>query len=617
MLVACLVILGMYCTNSDMGGDAVSPRGDGKYRPVLARGDGHMLYLMARSTALDGDWVFDNDLARFGDPWNQARTKTGRKGIPHPIGPALVWTPLIWVAQAGAVAANAVGADIQLHGYTLWHQRFVFLSSALFACAAVLLGRKLAKQMFGGGWSAGYAAAAVLLGTPLTYYATYMPSYSHAMDALACAGFLASWAMTIGRRDLRRALGLGALLGIAMLVRVQEVGLGIVVAVEVIVEAIRAARAKDARLAGRWILGGAIVLGAAVIVFIPQLVEWQRVFGSISELPQGKRFTRFDAPMIAEVLWSARNGWFSSSPIAYLAVIGLFCVPKQHRLVGGGLLAAVLIQIYFNSTVHDWWSGSSFGQRRMCNVTLPLVIGLAALIWRLGRLAARTRVPRVLWHALVWLVIGSMVAWNLDRVGGLRAGKPASSELERSCCANVPGPLRGIASWAYERIGDPFEFPANVVFSMLHGVELKRWDETVGNYPLVPPADTLLDDRLWNQHGVWRLGSAGIQPYLVRGFGPSAKLDRTRRVTTEAAAVALVPTLMPYAQKLTLWVAPSPATHVTLKWNGEVVVSADLTGWTAVSFELRHPALHTNELTIESASGGIAVGDLEVALLPP
>src|SRR5258706_7293418 len=156
MLAACLAIALMFACNHDMGGDPVSPRGDGVYRPVLARGDGHMLYLMARSTALDLDWHFDNDLRRFGDPWNEPRTKTGRKAIIHPIGAPLVWTPLIWIAQTGAVVANLFGAGIQLHGYTLWHQRFVFFSSVLFACGAVLLGRRVARHAIGGRWRPTY-----------------------------------------------------------------------------------------------------------------------------------------------------------------------------------------------------------------------------------------------------------------------------------------------------------------------------------------------------------------------------------------------------------------------------------------------------------------------------
>src|ERR1041384_6507830 len=151
--------LPIYCTNRDMGGQPDAPRGDGVYRPVLARGDGHLMYLMARSPAPAGGWPVGKQLA-------------------------LVWTPLIWIAQAGAVVANALGVDIALHGYTLWHQRFVFLSSALFACAAVLLGARLARRLIGGAWSPAHAAIAILLGTSLAYYATYMPSYSHAMDAL-------------------------------------------------------------------------------------------------------------------------------------------------------------------------------------------------------------------------------------------------------------------------------------------------------------------------------------------------------------------------------------------------------------------------------------------------
>src|SRR5262249_31084985 len=160
-----------------------------------------------------------------------------------PIGPALIWTPLIWIAEGGAAIANLFGADIPMHGYTLWHQRFVFLSSALAGCALALLGMKLARRLVGGAWAPSYAAVAVLLGTPLTYYVTIMPGYGHALDAIACGGFLAYWAITLGRRDTRRWVVLGVLLGVAMLIRVQEVALGIVIAIE----ALAALRTRDWR----------------------------------------------------------------------------------------------------------------------------------------------------------------------------------------------------------------------------------------------------------------------------------------------------------------------------------------------------------------------------------
>ncbi|HLL24944.1 MAG TPA: hypothetical protein VK427_22575, partial [Kofleriaceae bacterium] len=157
---AFLFVVVLYVANRDMGGDPHSPRGDGVYRPVLARGDGHMLYLIARSTALDLDWDFANDL-KFGDPWRQATNpSTGRKIIPQPVGPALVWTPLLWVAHGASKVANVFGADIPAHGYTPWHQRFVFLSSALGACLAIALAMIVARRLVGGRWAATYAGIA-------------------------------------------------------------------------------------------------------------------------------------------------------------------------------------------------------------------------------------------------------------------------------------------------------------------------------------------------------------------------------------------------------------------------------------------------------------------------
>ena len=606
MTAACGLVAVLYFANRDMNGEPDAVRGDGHYHPVLARGDGHMLYLMARSTALDLDWSFDNDLARFGDPWHEPRTATGRKAIIHPIGPALVWTPLIWIAEAGAVVANAFGADIPLHGYTLWHQRIVFLSSVLFACGAVLLGRRLAARWLGrpATWAATYAAIAVLLGTSVTYYATNMPSYSHAMDAFACAAFLAYWAETIGRADRRRWLVLGVLLGAAALVRTQELAMGVVVAFEVGVQLVRAR-------AWRWLLGGAAVLAVALVVLIPQLVEWQLVFGTIRELPQGARYTRMNAPMIGELLFAPRNGWFSATPIAYAGVLGLACVPKRARMAAAGLALAVATQVYLNSTILDWWGSAAFGQRRLCSVTLPLVVGLAALGWRLGRLL----VPRIgapATRIACAAVLALFVGWNLWRVEQRGHGVAAPSEIAPACCtADTPAPVR----WLYERVGDPFEFPANAVFALEHHVALARWDHVVADYPLVPSMAELHGDRFWQARGAWHLESDALAPYLLDGWGAATKLDgRPCRTTTAATATVLVPNLMPDHQRMTLWLhGPGPA---ALDLNGARVAWVALAaGWQPVELGVHAIALHTNELAVHA--DGACIGELDVALEAP
>ncbi|HVV83877.1 MAG TPA: hypothetical protein VHE35_12470 [Kofleriaceae bacterium] len=645
MAAACALVAVLYLANHDMGGDSHSPRGDGHYRPVLARGDGHMMYLMARSIVFDGDLDFANDLQRFGDPWGQPRTKTGRKGIPHPIGPPLVWAPVLALAQGGAVVANVFGAGIQTHGYTLWHQRIVFFTSVLFGCGAVLLGRRLAARLYGGAWAPTYAGVAVLLGSPLTYYATVMPSYGHALDAFTCAAFLGYWAATAGRDDVRRYLLLGALLGLAMLVRVQELGLGVVVAVEQVARAAGALRdrtqpavAARVRKAALLVARGAIVLAAAFVCFVPQLVAWKIVYGQY-HLPQGDAYTRWTTPMIAEVLWSARNGWFSLTPVAYLACIGLCLVPRRHRLVGAGLIAAVVVQVYLNSVIMDWWGQASFGQRRLCSMTLPLVVGLAALLAACGRLlarvralASRARVRIIAGHAVALAVLAPMLAWNVWRVQQLRGGKPAPTLLSPTCCNRVPPPLRGLARRVYDTVGNPFELPASAVFAWRHGTSLARWDQAVGDYPIILDGGLMMTGGWRTQHGTWNLAGGGGAPYLLEGFGPTQQGDRAFRWTTAGRARAIVPNLIPEGERYTVWLAPGGAHHVRVAYAGRVVADVDLApGWNAVSFELRDPPTGSNELVLDSTVGpaldgplprpplglaGVAVGVVDVSFLP-
>ncbi len=625
---ACVLVLWLYWKNDDNAGVPDAPRGDGQYLPILDRGDGHMLFLMARSTALDFDWNFDNDLKDFGDPWRQPLNREGHKQIPHPVGPALVWTPLIWVAEAGAYVGNVFGADIPLHGYTNWHQRFVFLSSVLAACGAVLLGRRLAMQLLGATWSATYAAIAVLLGTSLTYYATNMPSYGHALDAGACAAFLAMWALTIGRTDLRRYIILGLLLGVAMLIRQQDAALGIVVAIEVMRDVIREPRRAHISI-GR----GALVLGIALVVFIPQLYYWHVVYGDWTSLPQGARYTRVGSPMILELLYAPRNGWFSTTPLAYLATLGLACLPKQARFVAIAFAVALFTQVYLCSTIIDWWGMASFGQRRLCSVTLILVVGLAGLMWRTGQLLARLRGYR---HSLAIVILLPFIAWNLWRVSDYQHGKAAPADLEPTCCEKLPARFATPLRWIYNRIGNPFEFPANLIFALRHDVEIQRWDNAVGNYALMPPAHTLLDDSMYAERGGWRIGYPKAEPYLVGGWSDAQQQgDTWYRWTTARNAVVLVPNLMPYPQRMLLTLAPGYSQDVTIRWDGKRVMATRLErlGFTTLTFDIYDMPVGEHELQIEAAAigaftapddwpqptkpVGVAVNRLEIEMLPP
>ncbi|MEO8699447.1 MAG: hypothetical protein ABI867_05360 [Kofleriaceae bacterium] len=631
LVVAALAIGVMYCANDNVDPKLGPPRGDGVYRPALARGDGHMHYLITRSIVFDHDFDFDNDLAEFGDPWRQPKTVTGKKNVMQQIGPSLIWAPALVVAHAAALIGNAFGADIGTNGYTLFHQRVVFATSVMFAWLAIGLGVLVAFRIAGGRWGPAFAGTAVLLGTTLTYYATFMPGYAHAMDAAVSALFLGVWALTIGERRWRRFVILGILLGLATMVRVQDIAFGIVLALELVL-AMKQDRSAIGALIGR----GAATLAIALVMFTPQLYVWNQYYGSWVTTPQGPGQMRYGHPMVLEFLWSSRNGWLSTHPIAYLGTIGLgvgaFAGPrigKHVRLVSIAMLLAILTQIYVNAVTYEWWSAASFGQRRMASVTLPIVVGLAVLL-RYVHLRAK-RIPAWGQLAIAVAILGYLVAWNLAWVGRLTSGAPAGRDNKPTCCKDVAAPLSWIAQPIYAVVGNPFELPASAWFAVRHGVSVQRWDDAVGNYALVPGVLGYEDGSYRKVSATW---NAIDERYVVDGFGALQRAgSRSWRWTTQDSATLLVPFLMPEPHRITIPLAANTAEgeplYVQINCNGKLVATGFVrAGWTSLTFDTDGTV---GESSIEilaaarpyrgsvppapgEAEMGVAVGPLRVAL---
>ena len=649
LCVAALATAGMYCTNDLLDKEPAAARGDGRYRPVMARGDGHMHFLITRSLVFDRDLDFDNDLARFGDPWNQPRTVTGRKNVMQQIGPSLIWAPLLAVAHGAATVVNLLGGDIEPHGYTLFHQRILYASSVVFAWIAILLGVLVARRIIGGRWAPAWSGVAILLGTTLTYYATYMPSYAHAMDAAAAAAFLALWALTLGELRWRRFVALGVLLGLAAMVRVQDVGLGAVLVVELGGLAVARLRADEPGrvVAAMAILArGLAVLAIAVVLHVPQLVVWKQMYGAYLTTPQGPGQMRYGHPMVLELLFSSRNGWLATHPLAYLGclglVVGLLRGPRlgaHVRLVCGAMLLVIAGQVYINAVTYEWWSAASFGQRRMASMSLPLVVGLAALL-RGAHLLVGARLPRWAKQGIAIAVLGYFVAWNLAWVGALSRARPAGRDNKPTCCGDVPAPLSWIARPVYAAIGNPFQLPASAWFALAHGVGLQRWDVAVGSYALVPGVLGYEDGSYRRATGTWNLTNAGGAPYLLEGWGPPQAQGRSWRWTTARAARALLPLLMPEPHRITIPLAanaaPGELVEVLVRCNGAEVGRLPVgSSWTSITFDTDGTIGH-NVITLEAevrpyrasagpdAPGpppravpvGVAVGPWHVALPP-
>jgi hypothetical protein len=91
-------------------------------------------------------------------------------------------------------------------------------------------------------------------------------------------------------------------------------------------------------------------------------------------------------------LWSSRHGLFVWTPVALLAVAGLFLLFRRDRELAGVSLAAMLLLVVSNCTVRDWWGGASFGMRRLVSGTPLLALGFAVFLDDV-RLALTQRTP--------------------------------------------------------------------------------------------------------------------------------------------------------------------------------------------------------------------------------
>ena len=130
----------------------------------------------------------------------------------------------------------------------------------------------------------------------------------------------------------------------------------------------------------------------ALLGYLPQLLAYNALNGYPGPAEHVQRKMFWYAPHGLQVLASPHHGLFFWTPLAILALIGLFFV--RERIVAVSLAIMVASQVYVAGSVESWTVAGAFGQRRFVNLTIILVIGLAAL-WtaaaRKGRPATRSR----------------------------------------------------------------------------------------------------------------------------------------------------------------------------------------------------------------------------------
>ncbi len=391
--------------------------------------DGHYGWIYARSLAFDGDLDFANDYALCGDPWSMGwTTPTHHRANVFYIGPAVFWTPAIWVLKhfvhgAPNVAGGCVGPIPTL-----------VLAMSSVAGAVLVLTTSALLRRWVGARTAATASLLATLGGHAIYMTALLPSYSHVYDAMCIALYLyvimqiREKGPSIGRLALA-----GGLLGLAFLQRTTSAVFFVV--------AIGALFRPTPITALRSSLRSLTVVGLCAVLsgVVPLLVANEIILGHATLIAHGPYiiWPAHAHPLL--LLFDERGGLFSGAPIMWLGVPGLALLLRKRdaRWLAWPLLFCASFEIYIASSALDWQ-----GARRVLNLTPLGALCIALAVERAGRWvwarpqrvvvsAAAAAVAVVTW-ANAAVVVGfarGKVPWNQPLTSSERYGEGQKQEL--------------------------------------------------------------------------------------------------------------------------------------------------------------------------------------------
>jgi hypothetical protein len=430
--------------------------------------DAFYYFAYLRSIAFDRDVDFTNDyqVLGMGDKaylW-QPPTVTGYAHSAWTVGPAIIWAPFFGAGHLAAVRQASLGMPVATDGTSYPYRQAVCIAGLVYALLGVWLSIRAARQFFSGAIAA-TSAVLVAGGSFILWYALAEPSLAHTPTMAVVAAFVWYWTATLGRRSLVHWIGLGALAGFAGLIRWQSVLFALLPAIEALAALWRAGRARDAVALRSTLVGGVAFMLAATVAFTPQMLAWKAIYGHyLAVSPLGPQIRWFD-PHLMDVLFASQNGLFATSPILYVAAIGLVWFAWRRPAVGGPAVVAVAAMVYFNASIQDWWGSAAYGGRRF-DGTLPLfVLGLAAAVEATS--AAVVRRPRMVAAG----VLAGMAIWNVTFA---YAGRYGQVPIGRSVDFGRTGAVQARLLHAW--IGHPFSYPANLWFAIRHRVSPAHYD---------------------------------------------------------------------------------------------------------------------------------------------
>ncbi len=371
---------------------------------------GNYYYSYLASVVIDHDLDFSNQVQQFPHlQYNKSMfhyekqvvptlTPTGKISNEVAVGAALFWLPFFLLGHALVLVVNAVGAHLTTNGWSSIEQIITMFGSILYSTLGLYVVYTFARTWYSRTISL-IATLSILFGFATIHYVMVEPSYAHGLTILTVGLFITYFYRHSRDNSWKKWITLGALTGMMMLSRWQE---GFFTIIPLAYYLYDFAQGKEKKVT--FFLKGIMYVLSALIVFIPQLIVWNSVYGVSYKLPQGVPLIfDFVHPLISEFLFSFQHSLLITTPIILLSLFGLHYFRKKEPAFSMTLVLALLIHVYVNSSLIEL-GGNAFGARRMIDSVIIFAVFLAALLDRLQHTS---------WFIPTLCFIGVLIAYNL------------------------------------------------------------------------------------------------------------------------------------------------------------------------------------------------------------
>lgn len=349
------------------------PRSDGQ----IIGGDTTYYYSYLRSIAIDGNFDISNEVTLYNSKYRAPGTPEMAPDYVFSIGPALLWLPFFLLGHFIALGLNAFGAGINADGFSLFEQRFVAAGSFLYGLAGLFLTVGFLRKYFRRE-TAEWGMIVTFASTSIFYYLLFDPLMSHSVEIFSI-GLMLFLSEKLRENDRYRWFIMGCAVGLAGIVRWQNVIFGFITAGLIIDDVIKIERLK--RLVTGIKLTAMAILGFAM-VFAIQSYFWKVTLDTWITIPQNATYEKqyfniFDNHWW-RVLTSLSRGWFTWHPFNLIGIIGIIIF--KNKLLRLALLMVVVVDVLATGGVIDWFAPWSFGQRRLIGVTPLIMLGVCQVI---------------------------------------------------------------------------------------------------------------------------------------------------------------------------------------------------------------------------------------------